>query len=179
MQVNLDVQQNIEVFISQTIPNCVSPLLFELNGESAVFAHYCLGGSGFLVKYLDRYYFVVAGHCLKGNLDKDLRIPLAPDVSQILPFEAVGRPRFAEGEDDTDRGDFALLSIADEFEPAKLSGALEPVHISKTDTREFLREGALLTFRGFPYAAPETKIDPVKHRIHTQALVSCHACKGV
>jgi hypothetical protein len=52
--------------------------------------------------------------------------------------------------------------------------ALEPAYLSNTDTRELLRRGIILTVRGFPAAAPESRIDFDQKRIKMQAL-NCDA----
>lgn len=167
----MHLKLNIKSSMSPVVPNCVSPLLFELIEDSAAYAPYSIGGSGFLAKYLNRYYFITAGHCLKGGLHNDLRIPVAPGKSETLPFECFGRVKFDDAEDDTDHGDFALLSLPENFEPRKLPDALEAAHVPETLTWQLLREEFMLTLRGYPYAAPETGIDMARGKISTQALV--------
>jgi hypothetical protein len=157
-----------------SVPKCVSALLFEQSEDAAAYAPYSLGGSGFLAKFQERYYFVVAGHSLKGTLQNDLRIPIAPNTVDTLPFVNVGRAKFDDHEDDTDYGDFAFLSLPRDFKPASVPDALVAADIPEISTLELLKPDVVLTIRGFPYAAPETKIDPECEKIITQAL-ECNA----
>lgn len=162
---------------TSAVPNCVSPLLFELEDDESLFAPYSIGGSGFLARFRDRYYFVAAGHCLKGNSYNALRIPVAPGVQETLQFEHFGRVNFPEWEDDPDHGDFALLSLPSEFSPSNLPGALEAVDVPETPTWDLLNPKFMLTLRGYPYAAPETRIIPECGAIRTQALeCDAHFC---
>jgi hypothetical protein len=150
------------------IPNCAVPLVFENDFEEAP---YGMAGTGFLLRSNSSFYFLTAKHALTlGDHDK-LRVPRSFDSPELLELVQFGHPTFPDGMEDTDWLDIAAFSVVPiEFGKGGDRNALEPAYLSNSDTRHLLQDAVILTVRGFPMAAPESRIDFERKRISMQAL---------
>jgi hypothetical protein len=161
-----------DVVVTPYVPNCACPLLFESEFEGAP---YGMSGTGFLLRSNSRFYFITAKHSLElGDHDK-LRVPRSFGSTEFLELGQFGHPVLADGDEDTDWADLAAFSVVPtNFGGDADSNALEPAFLPNTDTRHLLKDGIVLTVRGYPASAPQSGIDYGKKRITVQAL-NCDA----
>lgn len=153
------------------VPNCAVPLLFENEYEEAP---YGIAGTGFLVQWCGSLYFVTAEHCLRPGDHNRLRVPATLESGQILKLKEFANTSLPTHEDDTDHADFSLFSVEPAHFGPRAATSLEPVTMPDMDTTPLLRKEIFLTARGYPKAAPLSRIDYTRMIISTQAL-TCDA----
>jgi hypothetical protein len=154
------------------IPNCAVALLLETDFEEAP---YMMCGTGFLLRTNSAVYFATAKHTLKPGDSNRLRVPRSFASTDLLELGQYGHVELPEGEQDTDWADFALFSVAPaEFGQAADLNVLEPATLPNLDTRHLLINGMVLTVRGYPEAAPLTRVDYDKKTVAMQPL-TCDA----
>jgi len=152
------------------VPNCAAPLVFESEFDEAP---YGMAGTGFLLQSHGSFYFLTAKHALTVGDHDRLRVLRSFASTEILELGQFGHPTFPDGMEDTDWLDITAFSVVPvEFGRDGDRNALEPAYLSNTDTRELLQAGIILTVRGFPEAALESRIDFERKRISMQALES-------
>lgn len=152
------------------LPNCVVPLIFEGELEEAP---YGMRGTGFLLRWNTKFFFVTAKHSLLPGSQHHLRVPLSFASDELIKLGQYGHVEVPENEEDTDWSDLAVFSVVPaEFGRDGVSNAIEPAYLPNRDTRELLISGMTLTVRGYPRVAPLSRIDYERKKIIIQAFTS-------
>ena len=134
---------------------------------------YGMCGTGFLVRSKFEFFFVTAKHILRSGDHERLRVARSFASSDIIELGQYGYVKIPEAEEDTDWADIAIFSVVpDVFGSSGDNEAVEPAYVPESDTRHLLQKRVILTVRGFPAAAPLSRIEFAQKRIIVQPLTS-------
>jgi hypothetical protein len=167
--------------MTNRFPNCVAPLLFENDIEElAEIVDYGMSGTGFLLRWRSRIFFITAKHALTAGDHRRLRVFRSFGSDVLLKLRQYGHPVLLDTDDDTDHADIAIFSVvAASLATRDDENALEPAFLPEPDTRLLLEPGALLVIRGFPREAPLAGVDKENKKIIIQTLTIDAVCRGL
>lgn len=145
---------------------CIRPILFE-DSQSVDFPYYSHpGGTGFLVRFGQRVYFIMASHCLPAERNvNDLRIFVALGRSvSFLPLRELRTPKTHDGQDHA-HIDFLIIAAAvDRLSPPDQS-ILFPLELGEDRFARPTDDGVVSLFvRGYPGELSEIDYSRKKQR---------------
>ena len=148
--------------------NCVHPLLFGNNDPNFP---YTMQGSGFLVEFNNRLFFVTAHHCLR-NLQytpEQLKITPHSASKEVINFDRqyAGRSLVP---DDPDRADLLILHVNIRNSPLEALQGLLPFHLSSI-TCGVPGGSPDLQYRAHGYPASSCEVDYDSLRITGRTVI--------
>lgn len=151
---------------------CVRCVLFENFSDDAY--PYTFSGSGFLLEFEGKVYFLTAQHCMltMKRLRQDRELSILADATyserDFLPYDLTSNFS-SSNSDDPDRADLRIFRVKLEALPSTVRNQLRPFSLTRT-TFSYPWNGLPAFTRGYPFATKE--IDAESMRISLQAFMT-------